>query len=56
MCMVSFWIKYLWQQTELALGWRDAVPKGHQLQTRERTTTISNTATATGTHQQAVCV
>jgi len=22
--MASFWIKYLWQQTELSLGWRDA--------------------------------
>lgn len=22
--MVSFWIKYLWQQTELSPGWRDA--------------------------------
>lgn len=22
--MVSFWIKYLWQETELSLGWRDA--------------------------------
>lgn len=24
MRMVSFWIKYLWQQIELSLGWRDA--------------------------------